>query len=79
MAKAVFLGPEKIWRHAALTRLRKMEIYVAFVEAKLLYSLTALCLTVAQRRRINGFHDRCIRKVKGIQPSFISRVSNAAV
>ena len=44
-----------------------------------LYGLAGVCLTVAQQRRLNGFQNRCLRSVLGIQVSFISRISNAEV
>ena len=36
-------------------------------------------LTVAQQRRVNGFQNRCLRRIVGIAPSCSSRVSNASV
>ena len=58
---------------------RKVQIYQAVVVSRLLYGLSSAWLNVAESRRLNGFHARCLRKVTGIKPSFISRVSNAAV
>ena len=47
--------------------------------SKLTYALASSCLNVAEKRRLNGFHNRCVRKIWGIQPAFYSRVSNARV
>ena len=58
---------------------RKLAIFQALVEAKLLYSLSSICLTTAQQRQLNGFQNRNLRKIIGISPSFESRVSNTAV
>ena len=72
----------KVWTHSACTWPKKLRIYNALIESKLLYSVSAtssMCLTVAETRRLDGFQNRCIRKILGIKPSFISRVSNAAV
>ena len=51
---------------------------LSIVETKLLYGLRSLWLNVAERRRLNGFQNRCLRKIWNIQP-FHSRVSNADV
>ena len=56
-----------------------MYIYVTLIESKLLYPLAILVLTVAQKKRVNGFQSQCLRKIIGIEPSYISRISNAAV
>ena len=76
MAKARFLEITTVWKHSSLGRRRKLQIYTALVETKLLYSLATLCLNVAERRRLDGFQNQCIRQVLGIKPSFVSRVSN---
>ena len=49
------------------------------MESKLLYGLVCGCLTVAEKRRLDGFQARCLRQVLGIQPAFFSRVSNSTV
>ena len=41
--------------------------------------MATLILTTAQRRKINGFQNRCLRKIVGVLPSYVSRVSNAIV
>ena len=43
------------------------------------YGLQTAWLPVAARRRLDGFHAKCLRRICGIPPSFISRVSNADV
>ena len=75
-AKATFLSLVRLWKHSNLTRHRKMQIYISLVESRLLYGLPALCLNVAEKRRLDGFQNRCIRQVIGVKPSYISRVSN---
>ena len=76
MAKATFSSLATVWKHASLTQVRKLELYKALVESRLLYSLCALCLTVAELRRLDGFQNRCLRVALGIKPSFVSRVRN---
>ena len=70
---------KKVWKHSSLHWTRKLEIYKALIESKLMYSLSCLCLSVADRCRLDGFRNRCLRRILGIPPAFISRVSNAEV
>ena len=62
-----------------MTWKEKSYIFSTFVESKLLYAASSLCLTVAPQRRVNGFQCRCIRKITGIPPAYLSRVSNKEV
>ena len=78
-AKADFFSLARIWRHSTLTRQRKLLLYESLVEARLLYGLSTLVLTVSQKRKLNGFQNRCLRTIAGIRPSYISRVSNDEV
>ena len=78
-AKADFKALAKVWSHSSLTWPRKLKIFSAMVECKLMYAMGACCLLVADARRLNGFQNRCIRKILGVKPAFISRVSNIAV
>ena len=43
------------------------------------YGLHTACLNQTERRRLDGFQNRCLRKIWGIEPSFVSRVPNNAV
>jgi hypothetical protein len=61
------------------TTAKKVQIYKTVVESRLLYSLCALVLTKQEKRRLDGFQNRCLRSILGIQPSFLSRTSNAEV
>ena len=47
--------------------------------SKLQYGLATCCLVKTQRRRLDGFHARCLRRILSIPPAYISRVSNATV
>jgi len=78
-AKADFDALAKVWTHSSLTWKRKLSIYSSLVESKLLYAMTSCCLTRADERRLDGFQNRCLRKILGIKSAYISRVSNAIV
>ena len=79
MAKSDFRSLQKVWGHAGLPCKRKLEIYTACVVNTLLYNLNTTWLSAAARRRINGFHARCLRQILHIPPAFISHVSNEVV
>ena len=57
----------------------KVKFFNAFILSKLRYGLATVWLVTAQRRRIDGFVARCLRRILHIPASFVSRVSNAAV
>ena len=45
----------------------------------LLYGLAAAWLNKGDRRKLNGFQNRCLRTIWGIKAAYVSRVSNAIV
>ena len=79
MSRADLDAFAKTWTHSALTWPQKLKIYTVLVESRFLFSMVSLVLTVAQQRRVNGFQNRCLRKIIGVAPSYVSRVSNAIV
>ena len=78
-AKQDFKVLDSIWSHATLSRHRKVKIFKACVVSKLCYCIFAACLNKSERKRLDGFQARCLRKIYRIQPSYYSRVSNSAV
>ena len=79
MAKADFTELQQVWKHASLPVHRQVHVYQTLVGSKLMYGLSCLCLSAAERRRLDGFQNRCLRRITGIPPSLISRVSITAV
>jgi len=79
MANGDFKRLSKFWCHAGISRKRKLELLHALVISKLQYGLSTIWLVQAQRRRLDGFYVRCLRKVLGIPAAFYSRVSNKIV
>jgi hypothetical protein len=69
----------RVWGHAGITRAQKLRILEACVMSKLMCALHTAWLTVAARRRLDGFQTRCLRRIVDILPSFLSRVPNAEV
>jgi len=78
-AWAEFNKLNRLWKHTTLTKSRKIEVYQAVVVSRLLYGLSSAWLNVADVRRLNGFHCRCLRVILRVQPAFVSRVSNKKV
>ena len=60
-------------------QLRKDAIFEACVMSKLLYNLHSLCMNEAEKRKVDAFQVRCLRRTLKIPPSFYSRVSNQTV
>ena len=79
IANGDFRKLSRIWRHSSLGRRRKLQILDALIFSKLLYGLPATWLNASERRKLNGFQNRCLRSVWGIQTAYLSRVSNAKV
>ena len=78
-ARADFNMLCKVWAHAGLSKKRKLEIYNACIVSKLMYCLSTAWLNKSDLRKLDAFHVRCLRRLSGIKPSFISRVSNVEV
>ena len=70
---------QKVWSHAGVSRSRKIQLFCSIVVSKLQYGLATLWMTMPQRRRLDGFCARCLRRILRIPAAFISRVSNASV
>ena len=78
-ATSEFRTLSRIWSHAKINKKRKVEIYRACVESKLLYSLHVAWLSIPERRRLDAFQAKCLRKLVGIRHSYLSRVRNQHV
>ena len=78
-AKGTFGALSKVWSRSCLTCWQKLQIFNALIVPNVLYGLAACCLNVVQKRRLNAFQCRCLRKLLGISPAYFSRVSNAEV
>jgi hypothetical protein len=79
LASGDFRNLARCWAHAGVSRKRKLELFNSLVASKLQYGLSTLWLVTAQRRRLDGFHARCLRRVLGIPAAFVSRISNKDV
>jgi len=71
-----FEALRRVWSRSALTLRRKLQIYEACVLSTLMYGLRTTWFNIAERRRLDGFQARCLRKILGIPHSYYSRVPN---
>ena len=78
-AAADFKVLQRLWNHSTLNATRKLRIFDACVLSKLTYGLHVTWLNQAERRRLDGFHCRCLRRIMKIPAAFYSRVSNSDV
>ena len=69
----------RLWRHSTLGRQRKLELFQSLILSKLLYGLAATWLNAKGQRKLDGFHNRCLRSIWGILPAYVSRTSNDTV
>ena len=79
LACGEFRSLQKLWGHSGISRRDKLACFHAFVVSKLLYGLSTCWLCKAQRRRIDGFYARCLRRIMHIPAAYYSRVSNLTV
>ena len=65
-----------------LTSIRDMRCMLLFTLVSMVADLvgfTGVWLVSAQRRRLDGFYARCLRRILRIPPAYLTRVSNAKV
>ena len=70
---------DRAWKHTALSKRRKLDLLQALVTSKILYSLNTAWLNKAERRRLDGFKARCLRRILHIPPAFLTRVPESKV
>ena len=58
---------------------KKLAIFDACIISKLMYGLSSAVLTKIERKRLDAFHARCLRKIIRVAPAYYSRVSNITV
>jgi len=79
LATSDFHSLQKLWGHGGVSQRDKLRFFSAFVVSTLMYGLSTLSLVRAQRRRLDGFHARCLRRILKIPSAFVSRISNKYV
>ena len=79
LASSEFSSLQKVWSHANLSVRKKIAIYQSLIVPKLMYALEGIWLNQGQRRRLDSFHNGCIRRIVKVQHAYYSRISNEDV
>ena len=79
LAQADFMTLRRIWDHTCLSKSQKIRVLDACVMTGLTYGIYTAHLNQAERRRLDGFQARCVRRILKIAPSYYSRVANSTV
>ena len=74
-----FCRHSRAWKHTAISTARKIQVFQALVTSKVMYSLNLAWLNKAERRMLDGFQAKCIRRILHIPHAYISRISNQDV
>jgi len=69
----------KVWAHASLSKPRKLEVFEPCIVCKVLYGMHVSWLNKADQQKLDVFQASCLRKIAGIEHSYVSRVSNKTV
>jgi hypothetical protein len=72
IAHADFRALVRLWRHTSVNQKRKLGIFHALIVSRLLYSLASAWLNTEERRRIDGFQNRCLRTIAKIPSAYLS-------
>ena len=78
-AYADFKKLRSLWSHAGISLPEKIKKFDSLVVSRLAYGLSTQWLVTSQRRRLDGFVARCLRRIMRIPAAFVSRVSSASV
>ena len=79
MATSTFRSLTKVWKHSGLHLRDKLSHFNCFIISVLAYGLSTLPFTTLQRRRMDGFHARCLRRICNFLRAYYSRISNQVV
>ena len=74
-----FHALRKLWNHGNVSQRAKLHYFQSLVMSVLTYGLSTLAFTRVQKRRMDGFHARCVRRILRIPAAFVSRVANRVV
>ena len=64
---------DKLWKGTNNRIKDKINIYNAVVRSKVAYSLETAPLNTGHKRRLDAFHQKGLRQIMGIQPTFKDR------
>ena len=70
---------QRVWYHTNLPIRKKLALFKSLVLSKLQYGIESLWLNQCERRRLDAFHCKCIRRILKVKHSYYSRISNEQV
>ena len=76
-AAAVFQRLASIWRSSNISERIKLRLYNLIVLPMALYACETWRITLAISKRLNAFHQRCLRRVLNIM--YLDRITNQEV
>ena len=79
MCKGFFGKLSRFWFHYNVGLTPKLQVFRCLLVSKLVYGLSAVCLGLAEQRRVDAFQNYCLRRILRIPPAYVSRISNAEV
>ena len=78
-ARKDFFSLAQVWKHAGISRQRKVQVYDACIVSNLLYGVETIWLNKGDKQRLDAFHYSCLRKCLGIPHSYVSHITNESV
>ena len=76
-AAAVFRRLASIWRSSKISEKIKLRLYKSIVLPTALYACETWRITLAISKRLNAFHQRCLRRV--LKVTYLDRITNHEV
>ena len=78
-AKEAFRFLHTIWKHASVTKQRKVKLFETLILSKLRYATASSWLLKAELRRLDGFQAQCLRQIFKVPSAYVSRISNKRI
>ena len=75
-ARGDFNSLVKVWKHTSVARKTKLAVFNQCIVSKLLYGLEGAWLLNEDKKTLDAFHIKCLRKINGVSYSWIGRVRN---
>ena len=74
-----FSNLQRIWFHSNISIQRKILLFNSLIISKLLYGLDSTQLNESEKRRLDAFHAKCLRRILKVPHSFYNHVSNSQI
>ena len=72
---ATWKSMDIFWRHAQCSVRNRLQVFNSVIKSKLLYGLETLEIPSAQMSRLEAFHLKGLRKILGMQTTFVNRAN----